>query len=161
MILGILSDTHGRIVTARAAIALLKRAGAEYFIHCGDVGEGVLELLPEGRSAFVFGNCDFDRGPLLAEARISDIVCMNNHGKLSFDGKPVSFTHGDEPAIVRAILETNTPGYLFTGHTHVAKDERHGDIRWINPGALQRATRKTVATLDVATDTLVYHEVEG
>ena len=160
MILGILSDTHGRTVTARLAIERLLEQGAEFFIHCGDVGEGVLDLLPAGRSAFVFGNCDFDREPLRQVAKVFDVRCFETHARLSFAGHPISVTHGDEPMIVRSILSANTPGYLFTGHTHVAKDERHGAIRWINPGALQRAARKTCATLDLATDTLTYYDVE-
>ena len=46
MIVGILSDTHDRVAAAAAAIERLRQHGAEYFIHCGDVGsERVLDQL--------------------------------------------------------------------------------------------------------------------
>ncbi len=37
MRLGILSDTHDELERTRVAIALLRRAGAEALIHCGDL----------------------------------------------------------------------------------------------------------------------------
>ena len=39
MLIGILSDTHDRAEMMAAAIALLQENKAEFFIHCGDVGE--------------------------------------------------------------------------------------------------------------------------
>ena len=61
MIIGILSDTHDRADTAAAAIRILRDHGAEFFIHCGDVGsERVLEqLLLIWSEADVFAVCDF------------------------------------------------------------------------------------------------------
>jgi hypothetical protein len=44
--------------------------------------------------------------------------------------------------------------YLCHGHTHVVRDERIGQTRVINPGALFRAARYTVALLDMAADRL-------
>ena len=50
--------------------------------------------------------------------------------------------------------------YLLLGHTHVARDWRLGRLRIINPGALYRASKKTVATLDTRTDAVRYLTVE-
>ena len=37
---------------------------------------------------------------------------------------------------------------LFTGHTHVARDEQVGHVRVINPGAVYRASIPSCAILD-------------
>jgi predicted phosphodiesterase len=62
-------------------------------------------------------------------------------------------THGDSPREVRH-LAAMKPDYLFYGHSHQIADERDGPTRWVNPGALHRATTWTVALLDLDTDTL-------
>src|SRR5205085_6025996 len=65
MRLGILSDTHGNLATSAAGVRALLDAGAEYLIHCGDVGSTeILELLAGHPAVFVFGNTDWDRHPL-------------------------------------------------------------------------------------------------
>ena len=161
MILGILSDTHGRVAIAREAIKILRARDAEYFIHCGDVGDGVLAVLPQERSAFVFGNTDLDRHGYRDEAKLFSLRCMETFGELTFDGKTIAVTHGDEARTLREIRSSERFDYLLTGHTHFADDHREGRLRWINPGALHRTSRKTVATLDLKTDLLTFHEVFG
>ena len=55
MLIGILSDTHDRIETMAAAVQLLQSRGAEYFIHCGDVGSpAVLDYLAGQKACFVW-----------------------------------------------------------------------------------------------------------
>jgi predicted phosphodiesterase len=44
--------------------------------------------------------------------------------------------------------------YVCHGHTHKVRDERIGEVHVINPGALRRARRHTVAILDTDGDTL-------
>ena len=61
MIVGILSDTHDRDDAMAAGMQLLRRGGARFFIHCGDIGsERVLDHLAGLSAAFVFGNTDWD-----------------------------------------------------------------------------------------------------
>ena len=50
--------------------------------------------------------------------------------------------------------------YILHGHTHCKRDERIGRCRVINPGALHRANPKSVATLDTASDTLTFHDID-
>lgn len=159
VILGILSDTHGRAATAAAAVERLTALGCGHFLHCGDVGDDVLDLLPAGRSTFVFGNCDFDPTLLRCQADALGVECLETGGTLTLDGVGVAVTHGDDRQKVRELLADPAVRYLFTGHTHVTHDRREGRVRWINPGALHRAARKTVATLDLKTDELKYYEI--
>jgi uncharacterized protein len=160
MILGILSDTHDRADMAAAAIELLRNKGAQFFIHCGDVGsEKVLDHLAGLRAAFVFGNNDFDHAALARYAADIGIQCLGDFGEIELDGKRIAVMHGDRPQLRREVLQNQRHDYLLVGHSHVRGDERVGQIRMINPGALYRAIEKTVATLDLLKDHLEFHAV--
>ena len=79
-------------------------------------------------------------------------------GEVTVDGKRIAFTHGHEPAAMRAAIAGGAD-YLVHGHTHELRDDRAAGTRIVNPGALHRAPRFTVATLEPATDTLTVIEV--
>src|SRR4051812_11953750 len=160
VIIGILSDTHDRADAMAAGMRALKAAGAEFFIHCGDVGsERVLDLLAGEPAAFVWGNTDWDRAGLKQYADALRIACHGAMADLAFDGKRLAVLHGDDARLKRMLLDSQRYDYLLQGHTHVAADERIGRTRLINPGALFRTTRKTVATLDLAADRVNFIDV--
>jgi hypothetical protein len=162
-VLGILSDTHGRIPAAAAGIAILRAAGAELLIHCGDVGgEGVLDLLAGIPSVFVWGNCDFDRASLALYAKQIGVRCAGDFADLRLAGKRIAVTHGDNPRLLREITGAAAAyDYLFLGHSHVADDDRLGRPRIVNPGALHRVARKTVAVVDLKAETVRHLAVEA
>lgn len=160
MLIGILSDTHGKSETARRAVALLLERGAEFLIHAGDVGDNVIELLPAGRSAFVFGNNDYDEGDLRQIAERCDVRCLGHGGVLELGGKKLAVCHGDQQRLINGYIAAGVD-YLFTGHSHLRHDHREGLTRWINPGALHRAIVKSVATLDLTADRLKFHDISG
>jgi putative phosphoesterase len=160
VIVGILSDTHDRVDAARAGIKLLREHGAEYLIHCGDVGsEQILDLLAGLPAAFVFGNTDWDVGGLQRYARDLNLTCLGPGGNLELGGKLFHIEHGDDPRTMRRALDGQTFDYLLHGHTHLQRDERVGKTRVINPGALHRAREKTVAVLDTEKDSLTFIHV--
>src|SRR5438067_11598330 len=97
VIVGILSDTHGKAEIAAAAVNLLIARGCEYLIHCGDVGgPRVLDALAGHPAMFVFGNNDWDRAELTQYAQTLGIACGDDHGKLTLGGKLAVVTHGDD-----------------------------------------------------------------
>ena len=160
MLLGILSDTHGRADAMGEGMRLLRAAGAAYFVHCGDVGsEAVLDHLAGEPAAFVFGNNDWDRAGLRRYAEALGVRCLGAHDTLDLAGKRVAVTHGDDGALVSRILSADRPDYLLVGHSHVPGEQRVGNTRVINPGALYRAKVKTVALLDLSSDELRWIEV--
>lgn len=164
MIIGILSDTHGRFDAAKRAVELLRSRGAAYYVHCGDVGgEDILDLLANDppNSAFVFGNNDYDRDDLARYATRIGVACLHTFGTLELVGKKFAVTHGDIGSTVRRILDAQDHDYLLVGHTHVPADKRVGRTRVINPGALHRASVKTVATLETETDELAFIPLPG
>jgi putative phosphoesterase len=161
VIVGILSDTHGRADAATAAVRVLVERGAEQLIHCGDVGDGaegraVLDAMAGHNAAFVFGNNDYDERELARYAGDLGIFCLSRGGAFDFDGKRAEVTHGDDLKYVRRILAAQKVDYLFVGHTHVPLDRLDGRVRTINPGAQYRATTKTVALLDTVADTVEF-----
>jgi predicted phosphodiesterase len=143
-----------------AGLRSLKKANAEFFIHCGDIGgQECIDLLAGLPSAFVFGNTDFDRAGLARYAASIDVPCYGNFADLELDGKKIAVLHGDDYRLKQRLLTAQGHDYLLQGHTHVRADERIGRTRLINPGALHRAAVKTVVTLDTRTDTLFAFEV--
>lgn len=140
------------------AVQALTSAGAQYLIHCGDVGtEAVLDaLVGEVPSAFVFGNTDWDRTALERYAAAVGVLCLGTHGTVELAGKRIAVMHGDDFRLRATITEAQQHDYLMLGHTHVPDDRRVGRTRVINPGALYRAREKTAALLDLSSDHLRY-----
>ena len=160
MLIGILSDTHDRVDAMAAAMKLLRDAGAEFFVHCGDVGsERVIDHLVGLPSAFVFGNTDWDRAALARYAESVGADCRGAFADLELGGKRFAVIHGDDFKLKQRLLSEQQHDYLLQGHTHVRADQRVGKTRLINPGALHRAREKTVALLDTVTDQLRYFVV--
>ena len=140
-----------------AAMAVLSGQNAEFFIHCGDVGgERVIDQLAGKPSAFVWGNNDFDRPTLAQYAQSLGISCLDEFGDLTLAGKRFAILHGDDSRLREQLLLEQRHDYMLQGHTHIRQDQRVGAIRMINPGALFRAAKKTVAVLDTATDRLSF-----
>jgi hypothetical protein len=159
MILGILSDTHGQYERAARAIALLKDAGAEAFVHCGDVGgDDVFARFAGERLWFVWGNCDHPSRSELAYVRSLGLTPPEEVPlPIELEGRRIAVFHGHEPELDR--FQPAGFDYLLHGHTHVRRDERVDGVRIINPGALHRAREYSVATLDLAADVLAFHVV--
>ncbi len=162
MLIGILSDSHGRHPAVRQAAALFDNLGVGHIIHCGDVGATrVFDELVGRRVSFVWGNMDVPDSGLLAYLHTVGIHPPETVPlRLTLDGKTFAVFHGHERGFRRAV-DTLDVDYILHGHTHIASDESLDGKRIINPGALHRAHRKTVATLDVKTAELTFHEMAG
>ena len=160
MLIGILSDSHGQFLAVRQAMRLFDTLGVARVVHCGDIG-GV-EVFDElvGRPCiFVWGNMDLPDSGLFAYLRTVGIQPPDAVPfRVSLDDKTFAVFHGHEHGFNRAISRLEVD-YILHGHTHVARDDRRGRTRIINPGALHRARRATVATLDTAEDELAFHNL--
>ena len=155
MRIGILSDTHDESVRTRTAVQMLREAGAEALIHCGDLFSppivAACSVLP---CWFTFGNHDSDTVPLLQQAaRDFGATCLGWGGIVTLGGKRLGVVHGHMTTDVKRVLDEQ-PDYLLSGHSHIAGDSLVGSVRRINPGALHRADAFTVALLDLASDEL-------
>jgi putative phosphoesterase len=125
MFVGILSDTHDRVDAMAAAMKLLRDGGAEFYVHCGDVGsERVLDHLAGVPCAFVFGNTDWDRAALARYAERIGVACHGAFADLELGGKKFAVVHGDDFKLKQRLLAEQKHDYLLQGHTHVRADQR-------------------------------------
>jgi uncharacterized protein len=173
VILGILSDTHGRAELTACALDTLRSAGAQFFIHCGDLGgESVLDQLAEVQARFVWGNTD-EPGELLTDyVRMLGLTMPGSPPlRINLDGKSVAVFHGHEPEFARLAQLADgidsapfrrlaAADYILFGHRHVPYDRQCATVRVINPGAIHRAQIRTVATLDLARDLVQFWIVD-
>jgi len=157
VLIGILSDSHGRVRAVAEALRRFDELGVEHVIHCGDVGgDGVFQLLAGRPCTFVWGNTDEPDRELLAYVDELGLPLPGDPpATLELDGKRLAVFHGHEPNFHHALIHLPVD-YLFHGHTHTRRDERI-----INPGTLHRANPRTFATLDTDTEELTFHDVGG
>lgn len=172
MILGLLSDNHGHPKRLARALRLLKQNRAEAFINCGDIGgeDALAELAAAAlpHCWFVWGNTD-DSGPAITRFAASLGLTPPAAVPVRIDlaGRRLAVFHGHEPEFSRldalaasgdgdALHKASAADYIFYGHTHERADRRLGRVRLINPGALHRASPRSAALLNLATDELRY-----
>lgn len=161
MLIGVVSDTHGRCDTVTRALNLLQQQGVELIVHCGDIDDTATVRLFAGMPThFVFGNCDFDRGNLALAMEEIGATLHEPFGELELAGRKVGFIHSDNKRLFHELQQRGGLDYLFYGHTHQAGEHRVGATRIINPGALQRARTKTCVALDPASGELTSIVVE-
>jgi len=160
MLIGLLSDTHGRHLAVRQVMALFDRLRVEHVIHCGDVGgEPVFDELVGRPCTFVWGNMDEQDAGLSAYLQtVGPSPPTAVPTQVTLDGKRFAVFHGHERGF-RTATKTLDVDYIVHGHTHTPRDEMHNGIRVINPGAVTRAARCTVATLDTATGKVTFYEI--
>jgi len=163
VVIGILSDTHGNLRAVRQAIGIFEECDAGAVFHCGDVGglDVLRELAATGRSCwFVWGNTDLPNPDWAETVAAMGLYWPDGPLLVELDGKRIGVAHGHEWQL--AAMKTDPLiDYILSGHTHQCRDERNGHARIINPGALHRTAVRTVATLDLATDELRFHELPG
>jgi len=160
MKIGSVSDSHGKALRLRAALAKLIERGAEAIVHCGDVGSAdcIAALGEVDVPAYACaGNMDRRHDRLAAEAGRAGVhfrpdVVMVPLG----DGRCLAAAHGNDPAALARLVDSEAVCYVCHGHTHRRRDDRVGAKRVINPGALRHANPPGVALLDTDTDTLEY-----
>ena len=161
MLVGIISDTHDQAARTSLAVQKLITAGVDALFHCGDLVEpemtACFTALP---FYFVFGNNDEYYASEIREAiaQAPEAICLEWGDTVELSGKRIAITHGHLNSEMDRLLDAN-PDYLLTGHTHIASDVKSGATRHINPGALHRARRYSVATLNLATDELKFIEI--
>jgi len=154
-VLGLLSDSHGNAIRTAHAVALLVDAGADMLIHLGDINstsviDALVTFLPgtteQVETRIVFGNTDWDADAMGHYATGLGIRVDHPAGRIEAEGKTIAFTHGHLDSVMRQAVAEGVD-YLLHGHTHEQADNCAGATRIINPGALTRAIRYTVATL--------------
>ncbi len=162
MQVGILSDTHGRSDRLATAIDELTQRGAARIVHCGDItaAEDVRLLGQASAQAYlVGGNMDRDlQSRLLAAAQTHGVEFAPDFVAVPLDdGEHLAATHGHLENLLEELIRGGQFPYVCHGHTHRMRDERFGEVRVLNPGALWHPKGRSECTclrLDTAEDTI-------
>ncbi|HZZ81015.1 MAG TPA: YfcE family phosphodiesterase [Gemmataceae bacterium] len=157
MRIAVISDTHSRTSSVRAALALIAEREVDAILHCGDISDAETARLFPAHTHFVFGNTDYDRTGIAIAIADAAANLHGAWGQLDLAGISIAFTHGDDHPLLQELEHANTFDFLFHGHTHIAREHRAGKTRIINPGAIQRVAVRTFLIVDLpsgATETL-------
>ena len=150
MRIGVVSDSHGQVNFTRRAVAMLESREVVQVIHCGDIGSAsIVALFEQWPTHWVFGNVDYDRERLRLEIAAVGHTCHERFGSLELEGRRIAFLHGDDTKMLRDAAESGTWDLVCYGHTHVARQHREGTTLLLNPGALYRAARHSIAVVEL------------
>lgn len=163
MKIGLVSDSHGDGARLARALAMLIEHGAEAIVHCGDIGsdECIRLLGAVGVPAWaVAGNMDRHLPHLARTAAGVGVQFHEQTVELPLsDGRFLIATHGNDERLMGELAAGRQFAYFCHGHTHRRRDQRLGNMRIINPGALHRAHPHSAALLNTETDELNFYEV--
>jgi len=143
MIIGIISDTHDRIVNINTALRAFQEYGVERIIHCGDwkSPETLLYFANQITQlsipvSGVLGNNDLD---IASFAKLTDefpnIDVRVGVFELLLDGKKAAIYHGHHVPTLRKVLASEGYDIVFLGHTHKPRIEMDEQKLIINPGS--------------------------
>ena len=153
MKIAILSDTHSRIGTVEAALALIAAHGVELILHCGDIEDAdTVRLFPAGTptssSATATTTATASRR---ADRRASARRCTSRSATWSWTARSSPSSHGDDGRLLHDLEHARRTSTTSSTATRTSRDERHRADARHQPGALHRARPKTFVILDVAT----------
>ncbi len=150
MLIGVVSDTHGQLVLARAAVRMLEslqgRARAALRRH--RLGE-IVGLFAAWPTHFVFGNVDYDRAKLRAAITQAGKTCHEKFGSVDWAGRRIALLHGDDTRRLDETIESGEYDLVCHGHTHVAAKRKVGKTLVLNPGAVFARNPHTIAVVEL------------
>ena len=148
MKIGVLSDTHGDVPGTRQALQVLECLGVSMLIHCGDVGAEIVPFFKGLPTHFVYGNIDDPEG--LREAIVEPEHTYHGQlGTLGIAGRRVAFLHGHDVKLLRHTIHSGHFDLVCHGHTHAFSSGFEGKTLVLNPGALARTSRPSLAVVDL------------
>lgn len=168
MLIGIISDTHDNLLGLKKGIKVLKERGVEMLVHCGDwVSPFTLEFFQTEIAGWnipvksVVGNNPGDtKRTIMSNSSMENPIEWPKTVTLTFevDAKKVIVYHGDDYAIMDAIISCQKYDLLLTGNTHAPRNEVQGKTLIVNPGSTSYAAegqiieQASVAVYDTKSD---------
>lgn len=162
MRIGIISDTHDDVRNLKAARKILEEEGITMVLHCGDVVTPVvIDVLASLDVWIARGNMDHHPELEQAVAEVWGRRRLAESHRLTLDGHSAVLVHGHREGELRQLISAGEWAYVFHGHTHRRRDERFGQTRVINPGALggMRWQQRSFCILDLKADEVTFIEM--
>ncbi len=152
MLIGVISDTHGHVENAQRAARMLEQFSPAAVLHCGDIGTAeIVELFAAWPSHYVLGNTDEDAEPLRKAVDSAGQTWHGRFGEVELGGRKIALLHGDDRRRLQDAITSGVYDLICSGHSHVPETCQVGKTLVLNPGALFRAQRHTIAIVDLAT----------
>jgi putative phosphoesterase len=154
--IGVFSDTHDDLDNLQLVLDAYRAAGLERLIHCGDMTSAATARHLDGFEViYVDGNMDQASEEIyrtLRDLHPHNVMVPTYEGEIG--GVSLAVTHGDNERELQRLIQDGSFRYIFTGHTHRRRDERIGDTRIFNPGALGglKFESWSYSIFDLATD---------
>jgi uncharacterized protein len=148
MRIGVISDTHGQVTSARDALRVLDAFGVAMILHCGDVGIEIIPLLKGRKVHVVCGNTD-DPDRLRRALNDPGHTFHNHLGRLEIGGCRVALLHGDDEKLLHQTIHSGQCDLVCHGHTHAFSSSHQRGTLVLNPGALSRTQRPSVAVVEI------------
>lgn len=131
MKIGVMSDTHGDLLSAEKAIKAM--GDIDVLIHAGDTFRDAMQLkeLTGIDVVAVKGNTDF-----ACEGDLETIIPLEDKRIFLTHGHAYNVKFGLDRLYYKA-LETDSDIVIF-GHTHMATHITEKDVTFLNPGSVSR-----------------------
>ncbi|MFB6204481.1 MAG: metallophosphoesterase [Candidatus Nanohaloarchaea archaeon] len=162
MEIGVISDTHDDLETARKAIEFLETR-VDTVLHCGDMVAPFTAQLFDREFDFyaVRGNND---GEWNLKSTVEEFgEFFNNVAELELEDEKIAVYHGTEESIADALVTSGRYDYVFRGHTHEKKLREFNGTVEVNPGGIPIPGAEEefhVATVDLSDGDVEFHEVD-
>lgn len=154
--IGIISDTHENEEAIKKAVKIFKDKNPDFVVHCGDIiSPPMLEHFKGLKMKFVYGNNDGEKDGLNNKAKELGFEIADEK-EFEHKGEKFYVYHGTRKEKLESAIKSNKYDYVLTGHTHIKRDEKVGNTRVINPGALFRIYPYTIALLDIEKNKLEF-----
>lgn len=152
--IGLIADTHDRLQAIDMAVERLNNEDVDLVLHAGDyiAPFSVLRFKPlRAKLIGVFGNNDGDHDLLRRRFDEINAQMLGKFADLNIGGLRVALLHGEDEALLRALINSNYYDLVVHGHTHKAEVYSHGKTLVVNPGEAcgYLSGRATIAVLDV------------
>ena len=149
MKIGVISDTHGDVHSAREAVRIFQCLQVHQVLHCGDIGSPeIVDLFSDWPTHFVYGNVDSPA--FLGDAiRQAGQICHDHFGSIELDGRKIALLHGNDTGLLEKSAKSGKWHVICHGHTHMAHHSTVGETLVLNPGAIARTVYPSVAMVDL------------
>lgn len=130
----VVSDTHGNISNVEEVLDLIKNAGIEAILHCGDYisdMQRLKKLHPEMKVYGVYGNCD---GMAYGDD-LTKIITLEGVNIFMTHGHKYHVKWGDYEELLIDAAAEGAQAALF-GHSHCAYIGCKDEILLLNPGSI-------------------------
>ena len=155
-----MSDTHENVKVIKKAVELIKELKPELVVHCGDIiSPPILDHFKGLPMRFVFGNNDGEELGLRKKCQELGFGEIAETIQIDHKGKSILVYHGTNPYALKAHIDSQSHDYIFTGHTHLQRNEKIGRTRVVNPGAMFMAKFFSFASLNIEKDEVEFIEI--